>query len=112
MNSIRHKTSRAFYLLAIFIVFICLFAFFNLLYLQQQVKEGVVIANFKDDILEMRRHEKNLFLYHNKNELESILLFTQKAIDNLNTNQQTYQTLQPEINLLSYKKIKNLSKPA
>ncbi len=66
MNSIRQKTSRAFYLLAIFIVLLSLFAFFNLLYLQQQVKEGVVISNFKDDILEMRRHEKNLFLYHNK----------------------------------------------
>lgn len=99
MNSIRNKTSRAFYLLAIFIVFICLFAFFNLLYLQQQVKEGVVISNFKDDILEMRRHEKNLFLYHNKKELENILLFTDKAIDNLNKNQKAYQNLQPEINL-------------
>ncbi len=90
MNSIRHKTSRAFYLLAIFIVLLCLFAFFNLLYLQQQVKEGVVISNFKDDILEMRRHEKNLFLYHNKNELENIILFTQKAIKNLNKNHFLY----------------------
>ncbi len=99
MNSIRHKTSRAFYLLAIFIVFICLFAFFNLLYLQQQVKEGVVISNFKDDILEMRRHEKNLFLYHNKNELENILLFTHKAMDNLSKNQSSYRNLQVDIDL-------------
>ena len=99
MNSIRNKTSRAFYLLAIFIVFICLFAFFNLLYLQQQVKKGVVISNFKDDILEMRRHEKNLFLYHNNSELENVLLFTHKAIDNLNKNKKSYQTFQAEINL-------------
>jgi len=99
MNSIRHKTSRAFYLLAIFIVLLCLFAFFNLLYLQQQVKEGVVIANFKDDILEMRRHEKNLFLYHNKDELENILLFTQKAINNLNNNRDSFSSLRSKIDL-------------
>ncbi|MCK5648716.1 MAG: hypothetical protein KAI22_07535, partial [Gammaproteobacteria bacterium] len=99
MNSIRHKTSRAFYLLAIFIVLLCLFAFFNLLYLQQQVKEGVVISNFKDDILEMRRHEKNLFLYHNKNELENILLFTQKAISNLNKNHDSFLRLSSMLDL-------------
>ena len=99
MNSIRHKTSRAFYLLAIFIVLLCLFAFFNLLYLQQQVKEGVVISNFKDDILEMRRHEKNLFLYHNKNELERILLFTHEAITNLNKNYDSYSRLSSKTEL-------------
>ncbi|MFK5984514.1 MAG: HAMP domain-containing sensor histidine kinase [Pseudomonadota bacterium] len=76
-----------------------LFAFFNLLFLQQQVKEGVVISNFKDDILEMRRHEKNLFLYHNKNELENILLFTQKAINNLNHNLDSFNNLQSEEDL-------------
>ncbi len=99
MNSIRHKTSRAFYLLAIFIVLLCLFAFFNLLYLQQQVKEGVVISNFKDDIFEMRLHEKNLFLYHNKNDLENILLFTQKAIKNLNINHDSYSNLYSKVDL-------------
>ena len=99
MNSIRHKTSAAFYLLALFIVLLCLFAFFNLLYLQQQVKEGVVISNFKDDILEMRRHEKNLFLYHNKNELENILLFTQQAINNLKQNHHSYSRLRSKIDL-------------
>ena len=97
MNSIRHKTSRAFYLLAIFIVLLCLFAFFNLLYLQQQVKEGVAITNFKDDIFEMRRHEKNLFLYHNKDELEHILLFIQGAISNLKQNRRIYFKLQSKI---------------
>ncbi len=99
MNSIRHKTSRAFYLLAIFIVLLCLFAFFNLLYLQQQVKEGVAITNFKDDILEMRRHEKNLFLYHNKDELESILLFTREAINNLNQNRNSFSSQGSKIDL-------------
>ncbi len=99
MNSIRHKISSAFYMLAIFIVLLCLFAFFNLLYLQQQVKEGVVISTFKDDILEMRRHEKNLFLYHNKKELKNILLFTQEAINNLDKNQQSYSSLHSKIDL-------------
>ena len=99
MNSIRHKTSRAFYLLAIFIVLLCLFAFFNLLYLQQQVKKGVAINNFKDDILGMRRHEKNLFLYHNKDELGNILKFSQEAIDNLEKNTDSYSNLRSKINL-------------
>lgn len=99
MNSIRHKTSRAFYLLALFIVFLSLFAFFNLLYLQQQVKEGVEIASFKDDILEMRRHEKNLFLYHTRDELESILQYTRKAITNLNKNLGSFKKLPVQIDL-------------
>ena len=99
MKSIRKKTSKAFYLLATFIVLLCLFAFFNLLYLQLQVKEGVAISNFKDDILEMRRHEKNLFLYHNKDELENIFLFSQQAIDNLHKNQESYSSLPSKIDL-------------
>ncbi len=93
MNSIRHKTSRAFYLLALFIIFLCLFAFFNLLYLQQQVREGVEVSSFKDDILEMRRHEKNLILYHNKKELDNIISYTHTAIANLHKNLDSFQQL-------------------
>lgn len=93
MNSIRHKTSRAFYLLALFIVFLCLLAFFNLLYLQQQVKEGVEVSSFKDDIMEMRRHEKNLVLYHNKKELDNIVLYTHKAITSLSKNLDSFKQL-------------------
>ena len=107
MNSIRYKISSAFYMLAIFIVLLCLFAFFNLLYLQQQVKEGVIISNFKDDILEMRRHEKNLFLYHNKKELKNILLFTQKALHNLSRNQESYSRLHSKIDLNDLQQLLN-----
>ncbi len=99
MNSIRNKISGAFYLLALFIVLLCLFAFFNLLYLQQQVKEGVAISSFKDDILEIRRHEKNLFLYHNRDELKNILNFTTKAINNLKINYSSYSALHSKIDL-------------
>ncbi len=99
MNSIRHKTSIAFYSLATFIVLLCLFAFFNLLYLQEQVKEGVVISNFKNNILEMRLHEKNLFLYHNKNELENVLIFTQKGINNLTQHHDSYIKLLSQVDL-------------
>lgn len=94
-------------MLAIFIVLLCLFAFFNLLYLQQQVKEGVIISNFKDDILEMRRHEKNLFLYHNKKELKNILLFTQKSISNLSKNQESYSSLNSKIDLENLQQLLN-----
>ena len=107
MNSIRHKISNAFYMLAFFIVLLCLFAFFNLLYLQLQVKEGVVIASFKDNILEMRRHEKNIFLYHDKKELKNIILFTQQAINNLNQNHEVFSSLHSEIDLNNLQQLLN-----
>ena len=107
MNSIRHKISNAFYMLAFFIVLLCLFAFFNLLYLQLQVKEGVVIASFKDNILEMRRHEKNIFLYHDKKEFKNIILFTQQAINNLNQNHEVFSSLHSEIDLNNLQQLLN-----
>lgn len=107
MNSIRHKISNAFYMLAVFIILLCLFAFFNLLYLQLQVEEGVVISNFKDNILEMRRHEKNIFLYHDKKELKNIILFTQQAINNLEQNQEVFANLHSDIDLNNLQQLLN-----
>jgi hypothetical protein len=63
MSSIRSKIILIYLALALGVGAFVLFASFSLRYLEQQVNEGVAIAAFQETAQEMRRHEKNFFLY-------------------------------------------------
>lgn len=84
MTSIHQKITRAFLFLATVIVFISVFAYTDLLVLKNQVNEGEVVLRFKNNILEMRRHEKNFFLYHNQDELSLSIQYMEKNLESLN----------------------------
>jgi two-component system NtrC family sensor kinase len=63
MSSIRSKIILIYLALALGVGAFVLFASFSLRYLEQRVNEGVAIAAFQEAAQEMRRHEKNFFLY-------------------------------------------------
>lgn len=63
MQSIHRKITLAFTLLALLMAALALFAFLDMLFLENRVHQGVVAANLEYAIMEMRRQEKNLFLY-------------------------------------------------
>lgn len=63
MPSIHNRISLAFSTLAAMMALLALFAFLDLLFLGDRIHQGVVVANMEYAILEMRREEKNLFLY-------------------------------------------------
>jgi hypothetical protein len=63
MNSLQGKITSAYITLVVGTLVLGIIAFSDLLFLQRQVTEGEVVSDLKDAILEMRREEKNLFLY-------------------------------------------------
>ena len=63
MSSLRGKITLAYSSLAFIVLVLCGIAVSDLLFLETQVHEGVAVSDLKDAVLEMRRQEKNLFLY-------------------------------------------------
>ena len=63
MASIRSKILLIYLALALGVSAFVLFASFSLRYLEAQVNDGAAIAGFQETAQEMRRHEKNFFLY-------------------------------------------------
>jgi signal transduction histidine kinase len=63
MGSLRGKITSAYIVLVAGTVALGVIAFLDLIFLERQVTEGEVVSALKDAVLEMRREEKNLFLY-------------------------------------------------
>ncbi|HYQ72209.1 MAG TPA: hypothetical protein VET88_09815, partial [Gammaproteobacteria bacterium] len=63
MPSLRGKIRLAYSSLAMIVITLCGIAVFNLMFLERQVHEGVAVSDLNNAVLEMRRQEKNLFLY-------------------------------------------------
>jgi len=63
MSSLQGKIRGAYIALVMSTVVLAIIAFSDLLFLQRQVTEGEIVTALNDAILEMRREEKNLFLY-------------------------------------------------
>ena len=63
LTSLRGKISSAYVSLVAITAVLGIIAFSDLLFLERQVTEGEVVSDFKDAVLEMRREEKNLFLF-------------------------------------------------
>ena len=70
MSSIRGKITVGYLALALGVGGFVLFASADLRFLETRVREGVAISAFQETAQEMRRHEKNYFLYRGTDELE------------------------------------------
>jgi signal transduction histidine kinase len=71
MNSIRGKIVLIYLALALGVGVFVLFALSNLSYLERRIDEGVAVSAFQEKAQEMRRHEKNFFLYRARSDLEA-----------------------------------------
>ena len=100
--SLRSKISTTYRWLVSGIVILAVIASVDLLFLKKQVVDGVVISDLKDAMLEMRREEKNLFLYHNRDAISETINYSRNAVELLHDNKKlmltviddsTYQTL-------------------
>jgi signal transduction histidine kinase len=70
MRSIRGKIIVGYLALAVGVGGFVLFASADLRFLETRVGEGVAISSFRESAQEMRRHEKNYFLYRGTGELD------------------------------------------
>jgi signal transduction histidine kinase len=69
-TSLQGKITNAYRALVVSTAVLGIIAFSDLLFLERQVMQEEVVSDLKDAVLEMRREEKNLFLYGDKEALE------------------------------------------
>jgi len=80
MPSLRAKIRLAYSSLAMIVIILCGIAVFDLMFLEQQVHEGVAVSDLNNAVLEMRRQEKNLFLYGNPDALAETGMHAETAL--------------------------------
>ncbi len=93
MSSLHTKITLSYSLFSGLIFLLSIIAFSDLLFLGTKINEGSVVADLKNDITEIRRHEKNVLLYRDSKDLRQIKNSAKTAIENLNTHQKLYQSL-------------------
>lgn len=73
MSSIRGKIVAGYAVLAAGVAAFALLAWGDLNFVEARVEEGIAVGAFREQVLEMRRHEKNHFLYGGGDELDEAL---------------------------------------
>lgn len=88
MSSIRGKIILGYLALAVGVGGFVLFASADLRYLETRVREGVAISAFRETVQEMRRHEKNYFLYRGAGELDEARVLAVRLVDQIDSEAQ------------------------
>lgn len=84
MSSIRSKMILSYWVLALGVGGFVLFASVNLHTLERQVMEGVTIATFRETVQDLRRHEKNFFLYKATADYQTVITLAEQLWPLLN----------------------------
>ena len=90
LSSLSGKITNAYITLVISTAVLGIIAVSDLLFLERQVTEGKVVSDLKDAVLEMRREEKNLFLY---TDVDALLRADTHAADSLKILHEYQDTL-------------------
>lgn len=91
--SLRKKVTFAFVALAIINGVFAITAYFDLQFLQQRVVDSVVTGDFENTIHEMRRHEKNLFLYGDPASLGEAIDQTSIALNTITSQRRALEQI-------------------
>ena len=92
-SSIRQKITFGYYTGVMVIIGLSLFTLIELWYIEKKVRFGEVVTEFFDTTLEMRRFEKNFFLYRQSEDYQENLRYIEKAIEILDKNVSGYKNL-------------------
>jgi two-component system NtrC family sensor kinase len=110
--SIRKKIILGYYAGIAVLILITLFTLYELWYMEKKVQFGSVISDFFDTTLEIRRFEKNFFLYQQDTDYQENMNYVSKAQGILDQNINEYRRLSigPQLNSVreSLKKYKLL----
>jgi two-component system, NtrC family, sensor kinase len=88
ITSLQSKITTAYLAIVVITSMLGIISFLDLLFLENQVTEGEVVSDLKDAVLEMRREEKNLFLYA---DIDAFSRTDKQALQSLKTINE-YQT--------------------
>jgi signal transduction histidine kinase len=92
-RSIRQKITLGYYAGVVVIIGLSLFTVIELWYMEKKVQFGGVVSEFFDITLEMRRFEKNFFLYEKKEDYDENITYVMKAQEILEKNIKEYSRL-------------------
>jgi signal transduction histidine kinase len=92
-SSIRQKITLGYYMIAAFIVGLSLFAFLELRFIEKRVMFGEAISEFFDATLEIRRFEKNFFLYGQQSDYLENIRYVERAQSILETNTRGFESI-------------------
>jgi two-component system NtrC family sensor kinase len=94
-DSIRGKIRLGYYALATVALASAVFALADLQWLDRRISEGAAVGEFQESTLEMRRHEKNLFLYHEPADLDAATQHSAAAQERLADSRAAFIDLAP-----------------
>jgi len=92
-TSIRQKTVFGYYVGVVIIAGLCIFTFFTFRLIEKKIMFREVISGLFDTTLEIRRFEKNIFLYEQDSDFNENIQYVIKAQDILDSNIEKYKTL-------------------
>ncbi|HMK61904.1 MAG TPA: HAMP domain-containing sensor histidine kinase [Dissulfurispiraceae bacterium] len=92
-TSIRQKIVVGYYAAVAVIIAITVFTFFTLMFLEKKILFSTVITELFDTTLEIRRFEKNFFLYEKPEDYDENIRYVIKAQQILDSNIEKYESL-------------------
>ncbi len=99
LGSLQGKITSAYGALVAGIVVLGIVAVADLLFLERQVREGAVVSVLNDAVLEMRREEKNLFLYGDDEAVAKTDEHAAASLDLLRKNKTVLDSIDQESDL-------------
>jgi len=100
--SIRHKITLGYYAVAAIIIGVSIFTLIEMRFLEKKIIFGDVITQFFDATLEIRRFEKNYFLFENESDYRENLNYVNRAQELLGKHMEGFSAvsyLQPVTSL-------------
>ena len=92
-TSIRQKIIFGYFAAVAVIICMAVFTFMTLMFLEKKIVLNAVITELFDTTLEMRRFEKNFFLYQQPEDYQENIKYVAKAQEILNANIEEYKNL-------------------
>lgn len=99
MTSLRRKIFSAYGYSKLVMLAFAVVVFVDLFYLNRQIEAGRAVTDFREATLEMRRDEKNLFLYSDLGSLDQLLAQADTAQDALTSGAGTFSAIAGEAGL-------------
>jgi two-component system, NtrC family, sensor kinase len=93
MHSLRRKITVGYSAIAILVVSLSLFSFFELRLMEERIVAGERIGEFFDTALEIRRFEKNFFLYQQASDLAENGAYVERGRVLLREHAELFETL-------------------
>ncbi len=97
-QSIRSKIRFGYYAVVLLIAGLSVFTFVELNFLEKKITSGEAVAEFFDTILEVRRFEKNYFLYEQRSDFEENIRYATIAVGLIEANLDGFRAVAPTEN--------------